>query len=121
MSLRNVKPNREELVEKAKTKISVKAVLNGVYCQTCKGYQTIENVRTEKLPNLTIVHKGSCAKCGSVLWKRVKENELFYDAAGHKIPKQVFVGKLTPKSWVIGRVKKPGEVLRYVRSKTDIR
>lgn len=69
------------------------------YCQSCGQMVDMENVQTVRLPNLSFIQKGICIRkdCLGVIFKRIEDHEIIINAAGHKFPKEVYVGPETPK------------------------
>src|SRR3989338_389747 len=69
------------------------------YCQSCGQIVDMENVQTVRLPNLSFIQKGVCSRkdCLGVIFKLIEDHEIIINAAGHKFPREVYVGPETPR------------------------
>lgn len=67
------------------------------YCSKCKDHVEMTAIFTDQLPNGRLVHKGRCAVCGDPVWKTVKDEDIVVTPSGRHVPKNIFVGKYTPK------------------------
>ena len=67
------------------------------YCQECGKKEEMKDIYTDRLPNGSFVHRGIGEVCGSRIWKNIKDEEILVTKPGRRIPKEVYVRKLTPK------------------------
>lgn len=81
------------------------------YCMTCHCMRKVRNPQTVQLATRQLANSGKCIVCGKGIVKMLRDKDFEQDHVGRRRPKEVLIGKDTPR-WIKTKRRKANRELR---------
>lgn len=81
------------------------------YCMTCHCMRKVRNPQTVQLATKRLANTGKCLVCSGSIVKMLRDKDFEEDGGGRRRPKQVLIGKDTPR-WIKTKRRKNKRELR---------